>query len=714
MTAEPALALALALAVAGSAAAQAPPTADKYLWLEAQHAPEAVAWAKSRRDAAVRELFASPTFPAVRQQLGESLATAAPLPNLFLLGDHFVRLKRDTDHPAGLLQTAPKRADRTPGAWRTVLDVGALNVREGKAYALNGPGMFDFPTRCLPPGFDRCLLAFSTGGSSSLELREFDLAKGEFVAGGFHVPANRSFTAWLNADTLLIAHSLLGSPALPSNFPAVVRLWKRGTPLTEAKPVFQAAPASSLVEIAGIGVGPERRVVLTAILDYSTIDYHLIDQTGAISKIGLPQKVKYVGRAARSWPYLTVQLAAPATFAGKTYPAETIVAYDVRAKTPAARRVTKVYAPEPGTYVSDGENGFDGAGAGVVFVQDRNLRKTLITATPGPKGWALSKTLSADPGVKLTIVKTDEVDSGILVEQEGFLTPPTVSLLAPAAKLRMIEAGKPLIDPAAFRVDIRSARSKDGTTVDYYLVRPKHPKPGPVPTLMEGYGMFGVNFDPNYFSSGMGRSMVSWLTRGGAYVATAIRGGGERGEAWHLGGAALQKQNSFDDFAAVALDLERSGFTDPAHLGAFGRSGGGLLTAGMVTQHPDLFGALYVGVPVTDVGALATSGSGIIKGQKSELGDWDDPKALPAMLAWSPYQNIRPGVRYPPVLVMTSTEDNQVGPGQARKFAARLEEVGAKPLLIEEAQGGHGVPDQIRQTDIAAAQMAFFIAELMK
>src|SRR6185312_7819556 len=144
------------------------------------------------------------------------------------------------------------------------------------------------------------------------------------------------------------------------------------------------------------------------------------------------------------------------------------------------------------------------------------------------------------------------------------------------------------------------------------------------------------------------------------------------------------KQNSFDDFAGVAQDLERIGFTDSAHLGAFGRSGGGLLTAGMLTQHPDLFGALYVGVPVTDVGALATSGSGIIKGQKSELGDWDDPKALPAMLAWSPYQNIRAGVHYPPVLVMTSTEDNQVGPGQARKFAAKLEEVGARPLLIEE------------------------------
>ena len=714
MTAARALWLALALAANGPASAQTTAPADKYLWLEDQYGPAAVAWAKTRRDAAVQGLSASPVFPAVERELRDSLTGAAPLPNLFLLGDRFVRLARDTDHPAGLLQTAPPRAEHTPGAWRTVLDVGALNAREGKAYALDGPGMFDFPTRCLPPAFDRCLLAFSTGGSSSLELREFDLGKGDFVDGGFHLPANRAFTAWLNADTLIVAHSLLGSPALPSNFPAVVRIWKRGTPLADAKPVFQASPTSSLVEINGIGLGPERKVVLTAALDYSTVDYLLIDQAGEVSPVGLPQKVKYVGRAARAWPYLAVQLAAPAILVGKRYPAEAIVAYDVRSATPAARRFSQVFAPQPGTYVSDGENGLDGAGKSVLFVQDSGLRKTLLTATKGPEGWSTARTVSAPAGVKLAIVKTDEAGRDVLIEQEGFLIPPTVSLLAPHAPPVTVEAGREILDPSRYVVDIRSAPSKDGTLVDYYLVRPRQPKPGPVPTLMEGYGMFGVDFDPNYFSSSLGRSMASWLSRGGAYAAVAIRGGGERGEAWHLGGAALNKQNSFDDFAGVAADLVRSGFTTSAHLGAFGRSGGGLLTAAMVTQHPELFGAIYVGVPVTDVGALASSGSGIIKGQKSELGDWDDPKALQVMLAWSPYQNIRAGVRYPPVLIMTSTEDNQVGPGQARKFAARLEEVGAKPLLVEEARGGHGAPDQIKQTDIAAAQMVFFIDRLMK
>jgi prolyl oligopeptidase len=230
---------------------------------------------------------------------------------------------------------------------------------------------------------------------------------------------------------------------------------------------------------------------------------------------------------------------------------------------------------------------------------------------------------------------------------------------------------------------------------------------------MGGYCSFGVNYAPGYFSAELKLGMVSWLARGGAFVAAAIRGGGERGEAWHLGGAGLNKQHSFDDFIAVAEDLVSSGFTRPDKLGAYGRSAGGLLTAVMTTQRPDLFKAILVGVPVTDLADMG-SGSGIVRGQKAEFGDWDDPAQLPSILAWSPYQNIRPGVSYPRVLVITSTEDNQVGPGQARRFAARLEDAGAHPLLIEEPTGGHGVPDQLRQPDLVAAEMTFFIDTLMK
>ena len=691
--------------------AQALPPTD-YSWLEAQHDPAAVAWAKLRRDRSLREIESTPAFPTVLRELRSALDIGGPLPEIFVLGNRLVRFTRDVQHPSGLLEVAP-RSNTPPKAWRTVLDLAALNRDEHSSYSLSGLSFSDFPDRCLPPAFDRCLLALSPGGSSNLELREFDLEKGAFVSNGFRVPANRSFTAWLNQDTLLIAHSLNNSPALPSNFPAVVRLWRRGTPLTDAQPIFQAAPTDSLVDCRALGHGAQRRVLLSIVHDYSTVEFKLVDQSGQLTDLPIPHKVKYVGNVALSYPYVVVQLAEPATTAGGvTYPAESLIAYNIDPGVPNHQRYSTVYVPPKDSFVTDGYTGFTGAHSGIAFVVDHNLRQALWFAHPAPGKWSTRELLAAPPGVTLK-VDGDRANDNLLVREEGFLTPPTVGLLDLTGRMLPIQASQPVVNAQDYLTEIRSARSKDGTGVDYYLVRPKKTGPDPVPTLMGGYGSFGVNYAPGYFSAELKLGMVSWLTRGGAFVAAAIRGGGERGEAWHLGGAGLKKQHAFDDFIAVAEDLVRSGFTRPDKLGAYGRSAGGLLTAVMATQRPDLFKAILVGVPVTDLADMG-NGSGIVRGQKAEFGDWDDPAQLPSILAWSPYQNIRPGVAYPRLLVITSTEDNQVGPGQARRFAARLEEVGAHPLLIEEPTGGHGVPDQLKQPDLVAAEVTFFINTLMK
>ena len=688
-----------------------PAAPDPYSWLEGQYDPAALEWAKVRRDRALAEIESAPAFPTVLRELRGALEIGAPLPEIFVLGDRLVRFTRDVGHPSGLLEVA-SRADAARGSWRTVLDLEALNREEHASYSLSGLSFSDFPDRCLPPAFDRCLLALSPGGSSNLELREFDLEKGAFVANGFRVPANRSFTAWLNQDTLLIAHSLNGSPALPSNFPAVVRLWRRGTPLSDAQPLFQAAPTDSLVDCRALGLDAQRRVLLSVVHDYSTVAFKLVDQSGHLSDLDIPSKVKYVGNVALSYPYVVVQLAEPATVGGATYPAESLISYNIDPDVPAHQRYSSVYVPPQDSFVTDGYTGFTGTHSGIAFVVDHGLRQALWFARPAQGKWSSRELLTAPAGVTLK-VDSDRSNDNLLVREEGFLTPSTVGLLTLDGHKRTIAAGKPVVDARDYLTEIHSARSSDGTRVDYYLVRPKKTGPGPVPTLMGGYGSFGVNYAPGYFSAELKLGMVSWLSRGGAFVAAAIRGGGERGEAWHLGGAGLNKQHSFDDFIAVAEDLVRSGFTRPDRLGAFGRSAGGLLTAVMATQRPDLLKAILVGVPVTDLAHMG-SGSGIVRGQKAEFGDWDDPGQLPSILAWSPYQNIHRGVSYPRILVMTSTQDNQVGPGQARRFAARLEDVGARPLLIEEPTGGHGVPDQLRQPELVAAEVTFFIDNLMK
>lgn len=688
----------------------APASADPFTWLEEQRGEKAVAWARQRSDVAMKTLSAIPEHPAVVQELKDGLKIAASPPHHFLLGQKTVRFIRDAAHPSGLLQVATqaRRGGLVPTAWRTVLDVAELNRREVSAYEFNGMSLWEFSERCLPPAFDRCMLALSPSGSSSMEFREFDFSAGAFVPGGFRTVANRAFMAWLNADRLLIAHSLEGSPTLPSNFPAVARIWKRGTPLAQAKAVYQAPPTTSFMLPAAFGTGKDRRGLLPVAASYTAVDLKLVDQSGGVTNIALPRNIKFQGPAVLSYPYVVVQLGEGATVAGRTFPAEAILAYDVRAATADAGRVSLVHVPEDGSFVTDGTSGFGSGRSGIAFIEIKGLKRSLRLATPGKLRWSVRTVRSDDPGVRLSIVSSDHDSNDLVIAREGFLDP-AAQILYQGGTSVGLSAMPPLIDTTSHIVEIRSAKSKDGTLVDYYLVRPKGVD-GPIPTIMAGYGAFGQSFDPGYFSTGPGRGLVPWLKRGGAYAATAIRGGGERGALWHAGGSGLNKQNAFDDFAAIARDLIASGFTTPDRLGAYGRSGGGMLTAAIANQYPELFGAIYIGVPVTD---MLRRDNGIGRGQKSEVGDWDDPKQLPVIIAWSPYHNVQTTKPYPKILIMTSTEDNQVGPGHARKFAAKLEAIGAKPLLIEVPDGGHGAPNLVRHPEIKAMETSFFIEALM-
>lgn len=684
---------------------------DAYAGLEAQFDPAALDWAKQRTEKALASLRAKPQFASVLQELTDAQAISSPMPRYAFLGEKIARVTRNAQHPLGVIEIASRgKSGFAQGPWRMALDLAALNERESKNYELL---FLDLASQCLPPAYERCLLPLSPGGSSSMEHREFDLSSGKFVPGGFHVPQNRSFAAWLNADTLLVAHSLQGSAALASGYPQILRMWKRGTPLAQAKEIFRAASTDSLFLIRGVGEGAARRVIVSLGKDYKTTVVKVVDQSGAVSETGLPTQLKLFGMPKKVGSSIVVQLAEAATLRGKTVAAETILAYDLE-QSRGTDRISVVYVPGADATVSDYFGGVAGAKHRLAIVASRNLQKTLVTASRGAQGWAVSEVLSSAPGVTMGIAAADQRSDAILLREEGFLQPARLLLVEPGAKPVEIQSDRSMIDAADYVSEIRSARSQDGTLIDYYLVRPKHPKPGPVPTIIHGYGGFGLSMEPDYFASGLGRTLISWLTRGGAYVVASIRGGGERGGAWHRAATGRNKQRSFDDFAAVAEDLVRTGFTAPKKIGAYGRSNGGLLAAVMATQRPDLFGAALVGVPIVDIFRMGEGDSGIGGGMKAEYGDWDDPAQIPQILSWSPYQNIRRGVGYPRILTVTSTQDNQVGPGHARKFTAALEAVGADPLLIEGPTGGHNYPDQFAHRDVFAMQMVFFMDALMR
>jgi prolyl oligopeptidase len=697
------------LAVPGLAGAQSAQDVDasapdEFTWLERTDDPAARAWAAAQTAKAMARLKASPEFAKIQGDIRDTLAKSRPQPAYYPLGRKLLRFARDREHPLGILSVAPIDGR---GEWRQLLDVAAYNQAHGTDFQI----MFLDPAeQCRAPLYDRCLIPFAEGGSSLLQYREFDVESGTFVAGGFETPPIRAGVAWLDADTLVVGHALGDVPALKSGFPGAIYRWRRGTPLKESSLLFQAHPGDALISTTSVpGSSP---LVISLARDYQTFEPNILDASGKVVPLALPSSLQKFGAPVAFGRYLIFQLAKAATMEGVAYAADSLIAYDPAAAEGA--RVSLVAAPGNGAYINDAYGGLAATRDGVAYVESVDLQKTVRLAHRNAAGKWVSKPLfRADPGVAVTIRATGAED-GVLVRMAGFLKPAEIRFLSARGKSTMIDVAAPVIDANAYVSEIRTARSKDGTIIDYYLVRPKAATGRPVPTIITAYGGYGVNLDPDYFSSGLGPALVPWLERGGAYALAAVRGGGERGSGWADAARGTRRQRSYDDFAAVAEDLVRSGFTAPRRIGAFGRSFGGLLAANVAVQRPDLFGAALVGVPIVDLFRLGRSGSDISAGQKVEVGDWDAPAQAAIMRGYSPYQNIRPGVDYPHILTVVSEKDGQVGPGHGRKFTAKLQSVGADALLLEGPTGGHGYPDQFADPEEFAAQMVFFVDALMK
>ncbi len=668
--------LALFICIAATAVQAA--DRDDLLWLEAPKGDRALIWARDQSVATKDRLSVLPIFRGIAAELDTVLKQSTPTPEITLLGSKAVRLLRDAARPHGVLQVARRGADGTMGPWKIVLDVGALREREGKPYELQ---WYDVRNLCLPPVFDRCLLRLSPGGADDAELREFDLSNGSFVADGFRVPASRAFAVWLDHDHLLIAHSLFGSVKTAAGWPAIGRLWHRGEALEAARPIFKASPTDAIMQLSSLGSGNTRRGILIRALDYSTFEISLVNAAGKVSAVDVPKALKPFGVLAVTDRDLIVQLSASAIVNGTTLPAETLLAYDTIPRGGSKPRAEVVYLPREGEFLDAAFGGLVATRTGLSFVVNQHLTQRLISAAPAASGWRIRDGLHAPPGTTLRVAGADPVGEDFVLQTTGFLIPTKLELMRPNTEPRLIESESPAFDASRFVVEIKSTAAKDGTLIDYYLLRPRNTVAGQsVPTLMTGYG-------------------------------PAIRGGGERGDAWHKAAMREKRQVSYDDFIAVTESLIKSGFTTPAKLGVFGSSNGGLLAATTGIERPDLFGAVVSDVPLTDMLRYPEMGMGAA--WMDEYGDPKDSKYQSILRSYSPFHNVKDGVKYPPFFITISSQDNRVGPGHARKLAARLEEAGAPVYFFEDEEGGHAVSDALERPDLMALRMTFLINNLM-
>ena len=684
-------AAALAAVLAALAAGAAAQEADPHLALEAVESPESLAWVKVQNDRTLPLLSADPRFAGLQADALKILASKDRIAMPNFVGKTVFNFWQDQTHVRGVWRrTSLESYTSANPQWETVIDLDALAAAEGKNWIWKGAD-------CRPKTHDRCLVNLSNGGKDAVTVREFDLTTKAFVepaAGGFVLPESKQTIEWLDPDTLILTRDWGPGTTTDSGYGFVIKTLKRGQALDQAVEVYrgQKADVSARPNVLRDAAG-NRVVLLTRATDFFHDETYLWDgQTARL--LPIPQKVGVRGLIGGKLVLKIEEAWAPKTVATPlTYPAGSLVAVSPDKLLPADRKSGDAIAIsndcDPCQLLAPGpRQSIDQVAVTdhrVLAVVYDNVRGSLVSLRLRGEFGVTSQPLPVIDNAAVSLGSHSDEGDDVFYTVEGFLTPTQLKLAdATGTTAQTVKALPALFDASNLVVEQKSATSKDGTKIPYFLVHKKDWKlTGQNPTLLHAYGGFNLSKLPVYDPL-IGKL---WLERGGAYAVANIRGGGEFGPAWHEAALKANRQRAYDDYFAVAEKLIADKATSPRHLGAYGRSNGGLLMGVALTERPDLWNAVVVESPLLDMIRYTQLPAGA-----SWIGEYGDP-AIPAERAWiekySPYQNLKAGVKYPLAYITTSTKDDRVHPGHARKFAARLDDLKVDHLYFENTDGGH-------------------------
>ena len=697
------------LLVAGAglprAGAQGPTTEqpDKYTWLEDIHGDKSMEWVKAENARSAAVLEKQKSFAPLDEDALKVLDSPDKLAFPDFRGGLVYNTWRDKDHVRGIVRRTTLESYLTDDPkWETVIDYDALGKQDNQSWV--GKGL-----DCALPDEERCMVALSVGGEDAVTFREFNLKSGKFVTGGFVMPRGKQRLAWLDKDTLLIGRDWGAGTMSEAGYPITVRKWKRGTPLESAVEVYRGdTKDNGYGDNAGVLVDGQGHRVALIERSKSTFEseWYLLLPSGP-KKLGLPAKCNVDGLQDNQ---LLVSLDEDWTPEGgsKGFAQGSVVSIDATAAQADPRHLKPVvvFAPTAQEFAQE-----------VVVTKNHVLLTTLehvqgraYILTHGKDGeWTRAK-LPVEDNQSIGIATTSLLDDKFFLTQTGFLTPSSV-VLGDAAdgSLKPGKTQKALFDASRDVVQQLEATSKDGTKVPYFVVHRKDlPMDGSTPTLMTAYGGFQVSNTPTY-SAVMGKL---WLERGGTFVLASIRGGGEFGPAWHDAGLKTHRQRIYDDFYAVAQDLIAKKFTSTGRLGIVGGSNGGLLMGVEFTQHPEMWNAVVIQVPLLDMLGFEHMSAGA--SWVGEYGSTKVPEERAFLASISPYNQLKPDVHYPEPLIFTTTADDRVGPVHARKFAAKMEEYHLPFYYDEITEGGHGAGADNRQAARTwAEQYTYLTMKLM-
>jgi prolyl oligopeptidase len=645
---------------------------DPYLWLEDVTGEKALNWVKERNAKTQSQFEASPDFNKLKDDLLEILNSKERIPFVTKYGEHYYNFWRDEKNERGVWRrtTLDEYRKASPN-WEVVLDLDAVASSENENWVWSG-------AQLLRPGYKRALISLSRGGADATVTREFDMETKSFVKDGFYRPEAKGSLGWIDENTVFISTDFGEGSMTTSGYPRLAKRWERGTPMEKADLIYEGIPTDmSVSAIHDDTPGFERNFVSRNLAFYND-ELYWLNPEGKLIKIDAPNTAnKNVIRE-----YLVLELRDNWEVDGNNYASGSLIVIKFDDFIAGKRTFDVAFEPSENTSLAS-----YGATKDHFYINVlEDVKNRIYVLTPTKDGWKREPLTGAPQfgTVSVSAVDSDESNDYFLTVTD-YITPTTLmmgSIGKAPEKLKQLPA---YFDASDLEITQNFATSDDGTRVPYFMVAKKNLKmDGTNPTLLYGYGGFEISLTPNY-SGSVGRA---WLTQGGVYVVANIRGGGEYGPRWHQAALKANRLRAYEDFAAVAKDLTQRGVTKPERLGIQGGSNGGLLVGNMFTLYPNLFSAAVCQVPLLDMKRfhLLLAGASWMAeyGNPDKEGEWDFIKT------YSPYQNVQANTKYPTILFTTSTRDDRVHPGHARKMMARMEEQGHEVKYYENIEGGHG------------------------
>lgn len=695
------LALAAGVALPPIAAQNPSLPADPYQWLEDVTGERSMAWVKAENQRTAAVLQSDPRFAAFQAAALQVLESPERLPIPVIRASDIYNSWRDAAHPRGILRRTSVSDYLTPQPhWQTLIDFNALGKQDNRKWVAAARA-------CLHPADELCMIGLSDGGEDAVTMREFNLKTGQFVPGGFLLPRSKQDVTWLDKDTLLVSRDWGPGAMTKSGYPFILKLWKRARPLEEATEVYRGTESDMAVgHVALHDADGDQATLLVRGLNFFQAQIYLLDGT-RVRQTALPLKSRPVALLKGRLIVALDEDWKPEP-GGTNFAAGSLVALDLVAfkKDPMHLKPAAVFTPSSTEFLQN----VQATRNYLLLTTLQNVQGRVYTSSLAPGARWLGHRLPVPDNRTVSLVSANWSDDRFFLSLTGFLTPSSLLMGdAAAGTLSEAKALPPQFDAAPFVVEQLSAVSKDGTRVPYFVVHRKDMRfDGNNPTLLNAYGGFQVSQTPTY-SATIGKV---WLERGGVFVLANIRGGGEFGPAWHEAGLKTHRQRIYDDFAAVGRDLVTRRITSPHRLGIMGGSNGGLLMGVEMTQHPEMWHAIVIEIPLLDMLRFEHIAAG--ESWVGEYGSVSVPEERAFLASISPYNQLKPDVSYPEPLILTTSKDDRVGPSHARKFAAKMEGM-KKPFFFREiTEGGHGTgADPKEQAETLAFQYTYLARKLM-